>query len=81
MFQQILWIMVLSAIMFIGLRVRSDNTLMLYIKIIILGVSAYALIFEGRAKYLFMFIPIYLVAAGMGLNEIVSTKNKLKKIV
>lgn len=81
MFQQILWIMVLSAIMFIGLRVRSDNTLMLYIKIIILGVSAYALIFEGRAKYLFMFIPIYLVAAGMGLNEIVSMKNKLKKIV
>ena len=47
---------------------------MLYIKIIILGVSAYTLLFEGRAKYLFMFVPIYLVAAGMGLNEMITKK-------
>ena len=60
--------------MFIGIRVKSDNMFMLYIKIIILGVSAYTLLFEGRAKYLFMFVPIYLVAAGMGLNEMITKK-------
>ena len=79
MVQQILWLMLLGAIMFIGIRVKSDNMFMLYIKIIILGVSAYTLLFEGRAKYLFMFVPIYLVAAGMGLNEMITIKNKLKK--
>lgn len=80
MFQQIFWLTILGGILFAGLKVKSDNVLLLYLKVVILGVSAYALIFEGRAKYLFMFVPVYLVLAAVGLNELSSMKNQLKKI-
>lgn len=34
-------------------------------EILISGITLYVLLFEGRSKYLYMFLPVYLCAAGM----------------
>ena len=37
------------------------------LKLMILGITLYLMIFENRSKYLYMFLPVYLCLAGMGL--------------
>ena len=66
--EQSIWLLVLGLIMVTAVNYKKENKMMLYLKILILGVSAYTLIFESRAKYLYMFVPFYLMLAGMGLN-------------
>lgn len=68
--EQTLWILVLSLIMIAALQRKQNSKEMLFLKLVIMGVSAYVLIFESRAKYLFMFVPVYLILAGLGLKEL-----------
>ncbi len=74
--EQTLWLLVLTLIM-IGavhrvtrLKGAKDmrSRFVFFLQLTVLGVSAYALIFESRAKYLFMFLPIYFLLAGDGLH-------------
>ncbi len=64
---QVVWDSVLI-LLFIGailsLREKGvENCL----KLMILGITLYLMIFENRSKYLYMFLPVYLCLTGMGL--------------
>lgn len=68
--EQTLWLLVLALVLCGALlSVRQDRHI-LFLQMVILGVSAYVLLFEGRAKYLFMFVPVYLLLAAVGLRYI-----------
>ena len=41
-----------------------------FLKLVILGVSLYLMLFEGSAKYIYMFLPFYLLLAGAGLRAL-----------
>ena len=49
-------------------------------EITILGIVLYMLLFEGRSKYLFMFLPVYFTLAGIGFGRIRSRLEKRRKI-
>ena len=72
MIEQSVWMLVLCLIMVAAFNYKEENKILLYWKLVILGVSAYVLIFESRAKYLFMFVPFYLILASMGLKILLS---------
>ena len=78
--QQTLWILVLFLIIcqaVIDIKDVKDNGIYLFLKILILGVSAYVLIFESRAKYLYMFVPFYLILSAEGMKGLF---NKIRSL-
>ncbi|WP_455502954.1 hypothetical protein [Blautia sp.] len=72
MVEQAIWLLVLCLILVSAFNRKEENKALLYWKLVILGVSAYVLIFESRAKYLFMFLPFYLILASCGLKFLLS---------
>lgn len=48
---------------------HADFRLMNLIALILIGVSLFLLLFECRARYLYIFSPLYVVLAGIGLNK------------
>lgn len=67
--EQTLWLLVLILVLCGSMSAVRQEKYVLLLQLIILGVSAYTLLFEGRAKYLFMFVPVYLLLAAVGLNN------------
>ena len=66
---QILWLTVLFLLPFILLKnASSENILVLMLAII--GISLFLTIFEARARYLYCYSPIFIVAAAKGLFNI-----------
>ncbi len=79
---QILWLTVLFLLPFILLKnASSENILVLMLAII--GISLFLTIFEARARYLYCYSPIFIVAAAKGLFNIKDffdlTFNKMKR--
>lgn len=74
--EQTLWLFVLALILCGTLLSPGQNKYLLFLRLAILGVSAYTMLFEGRAKYLFMFVPIYLLMAGDGLGRLIQRWEK-----
>ncbi len=79
---QILWLTVLFLLPFILLKNASgENILVLMLSII--GISLFLTIFEARARYLYCYSPIFIVAAAKGLFNIKDfldlTFNKIKR--
>ena len=76
---QILWDFVLLSFMLGAFfRKGKDNTSDAVFKIIILGVTLYLMLFEARSKYLFMFVPVFVVYAGIILNDLLGRIEKVK---
>lgn len=65
---QIAWDAVLLCLMASAVLLRKDKSYKLY-QIMILGITLYLMLFEVRAKYLYMFLPIYVCAAGISFAE------------
>lgn len=80
---QIVWDVVLillaldSVFVFLLKKQREINMLF---KIIILGITLYLMLFEGRSKYLYMFLPIYICFAGVILSEVLQQFEILKSL-
>ncbi len=73
---QWLWLMILF---FIPSIVKKDNNSFEYAVILsIIGISLFLTIFEARARYLYCYFPIYLVAFSLG---IINVKNRIKNNV
>ena len=56
-----------------GTGVARDDAMasaLLVVQIAILGTTLYILCLEGRSKYLFMLLPVYMVAFGLMLHEL-----------
>lgn len=75
---QILWDLILIIIgisVLVNQEIRTIKKYELF-EIIIMGITAYVLIFEDRSKYLFMFLPIYVMFSGVILDEIGAKLNR-----
>lgn len=66
---QVIWDVVLILLMFGGILLWRDHSSKMF-EICILGITLYLLLFEGRAKYLYMFLPIYTCMAGIVFDKI-----------
>ncbi len=76
-FMQVIWYLVL---IMIGLTIfnkrkdiHPDCTVM---KIVILGMTLYILLFEDRSKYLYMFLPAFLALAGLSVWDYLKKRQK-----
>lgn len=43
----------------------------------IIGLTIFELIFEARARYLYTYVPLYIILAAAGVQKIVEKKNNL----
>jgi hypothetical protein len=57
---------------------RQMNNKIVVLMLAILGLTAFELLFEARARYLYIYAPIYLILSMLGLNKVVFTIAKLK---
>lgn len=76
--EQSVWFMILISIGFCILHGKSNNDAENLIALSLLGVSMFLLIFECRARYLFMFSPLFLILASSGLNKAAMFMKDLK---
>ncbi len=66
--EQVIWLAVLFCVCCGVLGKRSDTEVWLGISL--LGVSIFLLLFECRSRYLFLFTPLFLTMAGVGLHKL-----------
>ncbi len=87
-----LWIFLLVGILLHGLRLflrmarykkeelqTSDHSGEICLLLCLLGISFFLLLFEGRARYLFNFTPLYLVSCTMGIGWLFNTLSRYFK--
>lgn len=67
--EQILWLFVLLCICFCVLPFQTKRGADNLIALTLLGVSMFLLLFECRARYLFLFTPLFLILATTGLYK------------
>lgn len=58
---------------------KNTKKCLLFFELTILGVICYLIIFEDRAKYLFMFLPLMITCSGIVLNDIQELYNNIRK--
>ena len=68
--EQTLWFLVMCCILCEALLRAGREKPWIFLKLVILGVSLYLMLFEGSAKYIYMFLPFYLLLAGAGLRAL-----------
>ncbi len=66
-FAQMLWLTVLLCVCIGTFGKRSKGELL--ISITLLGVSCFLLLFECRSRYLYLFCPLFVILAGVGLHK------------
>lgn len=80
--QQTLWLLVLTMCLACVLGVKKSGFTENLIALSILGLSIFLLIFECRSRYLFLYMPLFLVLAGIGMRRFVdfvsSVGNRVK---
>ncbi len=67
---QIIWNGIILCLLLGSLMCKNENKISYLYYLMIVGVTLYLMCFEGRSKYLFMFLPVYLAAAGISLDNI-----------
>lgn len=67
--EQILWLFILICICFCILPGKTNTGAENLISLSLLGVSIFLLIFECRARYLFVFLPLFVILAAVGLHK------------
>lgn len=68
--EQIVWFFILLCIVCCMIPGSKTNDVENLIALTLIGVSLFLLLFECRARYLYIFSPLYLVLGGIGLNKI-----------
>lgn len=67
--EQMIWVGILILVAVSALRSK-ELEYQIFFYLAIMGVSAYTLVFESRSKYLFMFLPLYLIMAADGMSSL-----------
>lgn len=67
--EQIIWLFVLISIIFSFLFNKRTLSAESLISLSLMGVSIFLLLFECRARYLFLFSPLYLILAATGIYK------------
>ena len=68
------WLLILLLCFCAGLgRVNDDNQkIYSVIFLAIIGLTAFELLFEARARYLYTYVPVYCILAGIGAKKIIN---------
>lgn len=74
---QVVWDAVLLGLMASVVLLHKKDSYKLY-QIMILGITLYVMLFEGRSKYLYMFLPVYLCAGGVAFAECKNQYTRVK---
>jgi len=72
---QSIWIAILFFDIFAFMKLRDKNEIQV-MKIAIIGLTIFELLFEARARYLFLYVPFYILLAVIGFKNIVNCFNK-----
>lgn len=67
--EQVIWLMILISISFCVFIKRKNNDVVNLIALSLLGLSIFLLIFECRSRYLFVYSPLFVVLASVGIFE------------
>lgn len=79
-FVKIIWMFVLTAILGMGIKKINDVETNQFVALLsIFGLTLFLWIFEARARYLYCFLPMYIICASIGLDNI-AQKIKFKKL-
>lgn len=79
---QIVWLIVqVGIILSVFLRLDSEkkNKQADILKLVVVGIICFVLLFEGRSRYLISYIPIFILVGMQGLVAIANTINKIKR--
>lgn len=68
---QTVWILVLGLAIISALYIGKYHREVTVVFLAILGLSLFLLLFECRARYLFLYLPLYIVLAGIGVERII----------
>ena len=73
---QLLWILVLTFAALSGARgiLKERGAVLSAVMLSIIGLILFELLFEAKARYLFTFLPLFLITAGDGLFGLLSKK-------
>ena len=71
---QIIWVVILVGLV-ISYKDRNKNTTIL--KLSIIGIIMFILLFEGRSRYLYSYIPIFIMVSALGIRNITNIGKKL----
>lgn len=80
--KQIMWFFVLILCVFsLSKKGHSHTNLLLVIALSIIGLTIFETIFEARARYLYIYVPFYIILASVGLRALINSKflRRLKK--
>ena len=64
---QSIWVSIQILVCFFAIFFDNRNKRALFIAMTLTGINLFLMIFEVRARYLFMFVPLYITAAMLGL--------------
>lgn len=68
--EQVVWFFILLCIICCTLPAKKERSVENLISLTLLGVSLFLLLFECRARYLYIFSPLFIVLAGIGLDKV-----------
>lgn len=68
--RQTVWLCVLAASLGLIFRRKTEDSLLSVVSWSIVGLTLFELLFEARARYLYLYVPFYLIAAAAGAAEI-----------
>ena len=73
---QSMWITLQILVCFFAIMLERKKKKELFIALALIGINLFLMIFEVRARYLFLYVPYYIVTAMLGVSYIIG---KLKK--
>ena len=65
---QAIWMLVLALTLCCAAFVREERLAVVMLSLI--GITLFEMLFEARARYLYCYVPIYILMASMGLNRV-----------
>ncbi|MCM1559348.1 MAG: hypothetical protein NC123_07365 [Butyrivibrio sp.] len=74
---QTIWLAVLMGILFTGMAAKEKRKHLLCMMIVICGLIAFVMLFEARARYLFLYAPIFLILSLCGWESLFRRGRKL----
>lgn len=77
-YQQCIWITILVLVLCSIKKIAIDRNDGLYAVVLtVIGITLFLLLFEARARYLYLYSPYFIILATVGLNTLIcSTKNQ-----
>lgn len=75
---QLIWVMVLTGVGVASIfDLKRKNDIYVVLKLCIIGITLFELLFEARARYLYLYVPIYILFFILNGNCLEKIKNLL----